>query len=187
MNQIIQQTIDVLRKGGTILYPTDTIWGIGCDATNQKAVDKVYQIKNRELQKSFIILVSSVEMLADYVNEIPTIAFDIIDSVSEPLTIIYPHAKNLSKNVIAQDGSIAIRIVKECFCHNLIKEFNKPLVSTSANLAGEPSPVTFSTISEIIQESVDFIVPIENKQIKQTKPSKIIKLGGNTEFEIIRS
>lgn len=186
MNEIIKKTIEVLNNQGTILYPTDTIWGIGCDATSKKAVEKIYKIKKRIPQKSFIILVNSIEMLEEYVEEFPLIANDIIKSVTEPLTIVYPKSRNLAKNVLAKDKSIAIRIVEDSFCQKLITQFKKPIVSTSANIAGNESPLTFSKITEEIKSKVDYIVPQEMENLSHTKPSTIIKISGDTEFEILR-
>lgn len=187
MEQIINDTINALRKGGTILYPTDTIWGIGCDPTSNRAVEKVYQIKERPQQKSMIILVDSFEMIENYVEEIPSIVIDLIKSVTEPLTVVYPDAKNLAKNIIAEDKSIAIRIVNDEFCLQLIKAFKKPIVSTSANISGEESPITFSLVKDTIKNKVDFVVPQEASTIKQIRPSTIIRLSSDTEFEILRS
>lgn len=186
MNDIINKSIKVLKNQGTILYPTDTIWGIGCDATSSKAVEKIYRIKKRIPQKSFIILVNSIEMVKDYVEEFPSIANDIIKSVTEPLTIVYPKARKLAKNVMAKDKSIAIRIVQDSFCQELIAQYGKPIVSTSANEAGEESPLTFSKITDEIKSKVDYIVPQEMESLSHTKPSTIIKLSGDTEFEILR-
>jgi len=139
----IEQCLKVLRNGGTILYPTDTIWGIGCDATNSKAVNKIYRLKKRVESKSLIILLDTPEKIKNYVTQVPEIALDLLENIDRPLTIIYPGAKNLAKNVIAEDNSIAIRIVKNEFCRKLIHEFDKPIVSSSANISGEPSPLVF--------------------------------------------
>ncbi len=186
MNEIINKAIKVLKNQGTILYPTDTIWGIGCDATSNKAAEKIYKIKKRIPQKSFIILVNSIEMLEEYVDDFPSVANDLIKSVTEPLTIVYPKARKLAKNVLGKDKSIAIRVVEDSFCQELITQYKKPIVSTSANIAGDESPLTFSMITEEIKNKVDFIVPQEMENLSHTKPSTIIRLSGETEFEILR-
>lgn len=182
----IDNSINVLNKGGIILYPTDTVWGIGCDAMNQNAADRIYKLKRRIESKSMIILVNDEDMLKDCVNEVPPVAWDLIRSFRQPTTIIYPGAKNVAKNLIAPDGSIAIRIVKDDFCRQLITLFGKPIVSTSANFAGEPTPLLFCKISEEIIKAVDYVVKIGHDKINQLKPSTIIKLNSNGEYEVIR-
>ena len=186
MEKEINRCIDVMKKGGTILYPTDTIWGIGCDATNEKAVDKIYRLKKRINIKSLIILLDSVESISLYVKTIPAIAWDLMDSVDKPLTIIYPNAQNLPKNVVADDNSIAIRIVKEEFCIRLIRSFGKPIVSSSANISGEPAPLVFKCVSKEILKGVDYVVNLYQDRLQEVKPSRIIKLNENGEFNIIR-
>jgi len=176
----------VLTSGGTILYPTDTIWGIGCDATNASAVEKIYKIKKRIESKCLIVLVTDIEMLKEYLVSFPDMAMDLINSLEQPTTIIYPKAKNIVKNVMAADGSVAIRIVKDEFCKQMITLFGKPIVSTSANISGEVAPVSFCKISEEIINSVDYIVKHERNKLKQMKPSTIIKLHDDGEYEIIR-
>jgi L-threonylcarbamoyladenylate synthase len=186
MQNQIEKCIKILRAGGTILYPTDTIWGVGCDATNEKAVEKVYLLKRRMESKSMIILLDSVIRLDDYVKVIPEIAWDLLESVDTPLTIIYPGAKNLAPNVIAEDGSIAIRVVRNEFCRLLIQTFGKPIISTSANVSGDNPPLVFKNISPLIRDNVDYVVPLYQDLIPQMKPSRIIKLSENGEFLIIR-
>jgi L-threonylcarbamoyladenylate synthase len=186
MEKAIDRSVEILKKGGTILYPTDTIWGIGCDATNYKAAQKVLKIKNRPQNFSFIILVEKAPRIVEYVEEIPDITWDLLSGFDLPVTVIYPKAKNLPKNVIARDGSIAIRVVKNEFCKKVIAKFGKPIVSSSANLSGENSPVMFKDISDKIKEQVDFIVPIYHDKLSKTKASTIIKLKLNGEFDIIR-
>ena len=186
MEQEIKKCLEVLKKGGTILYPTDTIWGIGCDATNQKAVEKVYRIKKRMESKSLIILVENEDRLKQHTRTIPDIAWDLLRSVQTPLTIIYPDACNLAKNVIAEDGSIAIRIVKNDFCKELIRRFDHPIVSTSANISGQTPPLMFKLISEQIRQEVDYVVNLDQDALQELKPSTIIRLKDNGEFEIIR-
>jgi L-threonylcarbamoyladenylate synthase len=183
----VEKTIQVLRKGGVILYPTDTIWGIGCDATNSKAVEKIYKIKQRAQQQSFIILLDAADKIKEYVTYVPPIAFDLIAQYIRPLTIIYPEAKNIAKNVIASDGSIAIRIVNELFCKTLIQKFDKPIVSSSANISGEVHPTSFSVISEEIKSIVDYVVDWEQNVVREVNPSTIIRLFDNGTFDVIRS
>jgi L-threonylcarbamoyladenylate synthase len=182
----IKNCIEVLARGGTILYPTDTIWGIGCDATNPEAVEKVYQIKKRMETKSLIILLDDQEKLLDYTKTVPEIAFDLLKSVHTPLTIIYPDARNLAPNVIAEDGSIAIRITKNKFCKKLIAAYGKPIVSTSANISGQPAPLIFKRIPAEILGQVDYTVNMYQEVLGEVKPSTIIRLKITGEFEIIR-
>lgn len=186
MKKVIDKSVEILKNGGTILYPTDTIWGIGCDATNSKAVQKVLKIKNRPKNFSFIILVEKAPRISDYVDQIPDITFDLLSGFDLPVTVIFPKAKNLAKNVIAKDGSVAIRVVKDEFCQQVIAKLGKPIVSSSANLTGEPSPVMFKDISDNIKNQVDYIVPIHQDKLSKTKASTIIKLKLNGEFDIIR-
>lgn len=179
--------IKVLRRGESLLYPTDTIWGLGCDATNEAAVSNIYRIKGRSEDKSFIILVSSMEMLREYVEEIPPLAYDLIQAMDKtPLTVIYPKGKGLPPNVVANDGSIAIRLVENLFCADLVARFGKPIVSTSANLSGQPSPLSISDISDELIESVDHIALVEDSSNRKLRPSRIIKLETNGMFSIIR-
>ncbi|MEI7499494.1 MAG: L-threonylcarbamoyladenylate synthase [Bacteroidota bacterium] len=182
----IKQCIMVLSSGGTLLYPTDTIWGIGCDATNFIAVEKVHRLKKKMERKNLIILLDKAEKIKDFVTDIPEIAWDLIKNVSTPLTIIYPNAKNLAANVISDDKSIAIRIVKNDFCKRLINEFGKPIVSTSANISGINAPRVFKDISSEIINGVDWVVDESLEQLGQVKASRIIKLNLNGEFRIVR-
>jgi L-threonylcarbamoyladenylate synthase len=186
MQQEIKKCIDILQSGGTILYPTDTIWGIGCDATNANAVDSVFRLKKRVESKSMIILVDSAERLTEYVETVPELAWDLLKSVDTPLTIIYPKAKNLAPNVVAADGSIAIRVVHHEFCCALIKAFGKPVVSTSANISGDLPPKVFMEISPEIIKYIDHVVRLYRDELQHIKPSRIIKLSENGEFRIIR-
>lgn len=189
-NELFESEIDkclkILKNGGVILYPTDTIWGIGCDATNEKAVSKIFKIKIRPPEKSMIILISDVDMLFEYVERVPPVAVDIVNSVRNPLSIIYPKAKNLPKNVVADDGSIAIRKVKNDFCQELIKRFGKPIVSTSANITGNPTPTRFRDISKTIINSMDYVVSIALDTNPEIKASTIARFTDDGEFEIIR-
>jgi len=182
----IRNALSVLNQGGIILYPTDTVWGIGCDATNYQAVDKIYRLKHRIESKSLIILLSSFENLATYVRNIPDITYDLLRSIENPVTVIYSNAWNLAPNVIAGDGTIGIRIIKERFCNELIKRFGRPIVSTSANISGEPTPSTFSQVSEDIRKGVDYCVNFRQNVFTQSKPSTIIRLFENGEYKMIR-
>ncbi len=186
MHDDIKKAIEVLKNGGTILYPTDTIWGIGCDATNEKAVEKIYKIKNREDSKSMLVLMENPALLERYIDEVPEIAWDLVELATTPLTVIYPKAKNLAKNLIAEDGSIGIRFTKEAFTAQLLQRFRKPLVSTSANISGEKSPSIFDEISEEIKANVDYIVEYRQEDKTPAKPSSIIKLGAGGRIDIIR-
>jgi len=178
--------LNVLAGGGTLLYPSDTIWGIGCDATDPLAVDKVYRLKRKIERKSLIILLDEAKKIRDYVSVVPDIAWDLLKSVDTPLTIIYPDAKNLAANVIADDGSVAIRVVKNDFCRRLIRKFVKPIVSTSANISGHLPPRGFKDIEIEIIKGADHVVDESLDQLQQVKASRIIKLFLNGEFRIIR-
>ncbi len=180
------KAIEVLRSGGIILYPTDTIWGIGCDATNPAAVKRVYEIKQREDVRSMLILMENPNLLSSYVSEVPEIAWDLIDVADAPLTIIYPGAKNLAPNLSAPDGSIGIRITNEPFTQQLIQRFRKPVVSTSANISGQKSPRNFSEVSDEIKSSVDYIVVYRQDDFSRSNPSGILKLGIGGQIEVIR-
>ena len=186
LQQEIENSLKALKEGKTILYPTDTVWGLGADATNSKAVQRIYKIKKREADKSMIILLDDMEKLEEYVVDVPEISYDLIEKTRVPLTIIYPKAKNLAKNLVAKDGSIAIRVVNGAYCSEIIRLLNKPIVSTSANISGEASPTTFSDISETIINKADYVVDVFRKSIGSVKPSTIIKMGSDGMFEIIR-
>ena len=182
----IQECTRILKEGGIILYPTDTIWGIGCDATNAAAVEKIYAMKQRTESKSLIILVDRAEKILNYVREMPELAWDLIEFAEFPLTIVYPNAVNLPDSVIADDKSVAIRVVQNEFCQKLIRKFGKPIVSTSANLSGDKPPLSFREISREIIDGVDHAVDEQFGTHSSIKPSQIIKLGVNGEFRIIR-
>ncbi len=177
-NSEVNKAISFLEKGEIILCPTDTIWGISCNATNFEAVEKIYALKKREKSKSLIVLVSSLEMLQNYVSEIPNNVLDIINSHQKPLTIIYSGAKNIASNAFAQDNSIAIRIVKEGFCHQLIATYGKPIISTSANFSNEPTASSFEEINKLLIEKIKFVVA-KNFGNTAAKASTIIKLENN--------
>ncbi|WP_459190422.1 L-threonylcarbamoyladenylate synthase [Parabacteroides sp. APC149_11_2_Y6] len=186
MIEDIKKACEVLRAGGLILYPTDTIWGIGCDATNEEAVKKVYELKKRSDNKAMLVLTDSPVKLETYVSEIPDIAWDLIEVADKPLTIIYSNAKNLANNLLGEDGSVGIRVTNEEFSRRLCESFRKPLVSTSANVSGEPSPANFSEISEEVKNGVDYIVGYRQDDMQKASPSNIIKLGAGGLVQIIR-
>lgn len=182
----MQKAIEILREGGIILYPTDTIWGLGCDATNPDAVQKIYDLKQREVSKSMIVLLEKDTKLNRYVKQIPDIAWDIVDLSEKPTTIIYPEGYNLAHNILAEDKSIGIRIVKDGFCHELIRKFGKPLVSTSANISTEKTPLSFDDIDKRILEGVDYIVNLPPNVKLKTKSSTIMKIEIDSTFTLIR-
>jgi L-threonylcarbamoyladenylate synthase len=186
MDEEIKNALEVLRKGGTILYPTDTVWGLGCDGRSKEAVAKLFKIKQRAEYKSMVVLVSDHTMLNRYVKEVPEVAWDLIEAADRPLTIIYPGGRMLAENLIAADGSIGIRIIKDEFCKTLIHKFGKPLVSTSANISGEPAPSSFNDIKIDILNKVDYIVNLRKNEDNSVQPSTIIKVDLNGEFKIIR-
>jgi L-threonylcarbamoyladenylate synthase len=182
----IAKAVEVLRSGGIILYPTDTIWGIGCDATNPTAVNRIYEIKKRQDTKSMLVIMENPNLLTSYIVEVPEIAWELIEVADTPLTIIYPRAKNLAANLLAEDGSIGIRITNDAFTQQLIQRFRKPVVSTSANISGQKSPQNFAEISDEIKQSVDYVVGFRQDDLSKSNPSGIIKLGVGGQIEIIR-
>jgi L-threonylcarbamoyladenylate synthase len=182
----VAKAFKVVQEGGIILYPTDTIWGIGCDATNTEAIKKIYQLKQRDESKSLIILLDTYNKLQSYIKDVPSIAYDLIEYAENPLTLIMPGAKNVSPELIAADGSLGIRIVKHDFCQQLIQRIRKPLVSTSANISGKPSPHYFAQIDQAIIDRVDYIVDLEQHNTEIKKPSTIMRLQPDGQFEFIR-
>lgn len=182
----VAKALKVVQDGGIILYPTDTIWGIGCDATNTEAVKKIFALKQREEAKSMIILLDTDNKLQSYVREVPDIAYDLIEFAENPLTLVMPGAKNISEALIAADGSVGIRIAKHPFCEQLIQRLRKPLVSTSANISGQPSPQNFGEISQEIIEGVDYVVDIDQHDTTLKKPSTIMRLAPDGRFEFLR-
>jgi L-threonylcarbamoyladenylate synthase len=182
----IRQAVEVLRKGGVILYPTDTVWGIGCDATNAEAVARVYAIKQRDDHKAMICLVDSDARLQRYVRNVPDVAWDMMELADKPLTVILDNAVNLAPNLVADDGSIAMRITREEFSKELCYRFQKPLVSTSANISGEPAAQNYRDISEEILQAVDYVCKSRRQEHKPHTPSSIVKLTQNGEVTIIR-
>src|SRR5690554_8092658 len=185
MDDEINNCLVVLKKGGLILYPTDTVWGIGCDATNAEAVARLFQLKKRDDKKSMICLVSDFKMLNEYVENVPEVAYDILKYAAKPTTIIYDDPIRVAENLIAADNSLAIRVTKDRFCERLIKKLRKPLVSTSANLAASNTPQSYSEIDPLILEGVDYIVNLYHEK-KSGKPSAIIKLKNDGSVRVIR-
>ncbi|MFY0603273.1 MAG: threonylcarbamoyl-AMP synthase [Flavobacteriaceae bacterium] len=181
----IDSSLHQLERKGLILYPTDTVWGIGCDGTDEEAVKKIFALKNRVESKSLVVLVSSVEMLKQFIKRIPTKAQLVLDTSNTPTTIIYENPIGLAKNAIASDNTIAIRIPEHDFCQILINKFRKPIVSTSANISGDPTPNSFSEISKPILEGVDYVVNLERQKITK-KSSTILKLQGD-DVQVIRA
>lgn len=180
------RAVEVMQQGGIILYPTDTVWGIGCDATNEDAVKKIFQLKQRADSKSMLVLLDGAGKLQGYVDDIPQTAWQLLDCATEPLTIIYPNAKNVAPQLIADDGSLGIRITNEIFSKSLCERLHKPIVSTSANKSGEPSPQCFTQISEEIKQGVDYVVSYRRHDKTQAQPSHIIKVSENQVIQIIR-
>jgi L-threonylcarbamoyladenylate synthase len=184
----LQQALRVLRAGGVILYPTDTVWGIGCDATNAEAVARVYAIKQRVDSKAMLVLLDGAGKLQGYMEKVPDTAWMLLEANEgqRPMTIIYPKAKNLAANLLAEDGSVGIRITNEAFSKQLCMRFKKPIVSTSANVSGQPTPAFFDEISEEIKAGVDYIVQARQDDREKKQPSSIIKFEKNGTFAIIR-
>lgn len=186
MKEEIKKIIDILQNGGVILYPTDTVWGIGCDATNENAVKRIFEIKKRVDTKAMLVLVDNAARIQSYVEEVPDMAWDLIELSEKPLTIIYPDAKNLAKNLVADDNTIGIRVTNEEFSKSLCAQFRRPIVSTSSNISGEPTPANFSEISDEIKNAVDYVVEYRQNDLSKPKPSSIIKLGKGNLIKIIR-
>jgi L-threonylcarbamoyladenylate synthase len=186
MKESIDQALMVLQRGGLILYPTDTIWGIGCDATNEEAVRRVYELKRRHDAKALLVLVDSMAKVQACVKEMPDVSWDLVEVADRPLTIVYPGARNLAPNLIADDGSVGIRVTNEVFSRTLCQRFKRPLVSTSANITGQPSPSCFKEISQAIIQGVDYVVEYGQQEATQGRPSSIIKLGPGGQVVIIR-
>ena len=186
MHDDLRKCGDILKSGGVILYPTDTIWGIGCDATNPEAIKRIYEIKQRQDSMSMLVLMENPALLERYVEEVPEIAWDLIEISTTPLTVIFPNAKNLASNLIAEDGSVGIRFTKEKFTSELLKRLRRPLVSTSANVSGEKSPLFFDEISDEIKELVDYVAKYRQGDHTPSQPSSIIKLGEGGKIDIVR-
>ncbi len=182
----VVKALRVLQEGGIILYPTDTIWGIGCDATNTEAIKKIYALKQRDEAKSMIILLDTENKLESYIQEVPSIAYELIEYAENPLTLVMPGAKNISPALISADGSVGVRVAKHDFCQQVIQRLRKPLVSTSANISGRPSPQNFGQIEQEIIDGVDYVVDLEQHELEQKKPSTIMRLNPDGRFEFIR-
>ena len=182
----IRTAVQTLRGGGLILYPTDTIWGIGCDASNEEAVRRIFQLKRREDSKAMICLVDSADRMQRYLRQVPDVAWDVVEYADKPLTLILDGAVNLAPSLIAEDGSVGIRVTKENISHELCYRFQKAIVSTSANISGEPSPACYDEISEEIRQGVDYIMRSRQNDTSKSKPSQIIKLGLDGQIKIIR-
>ncbi|WP_026451630.1 L-threonylcarbamoyladenylate synthase [Aequorivita capsosiphonis] len=185
MKTEIENALTTLKRGGLILYPTDTVWGIGCDATNAEAVEKVFQLKNRSDKKSLICLVSDFKMLNEYIEDVPEVAYDILKYAKKPTTIIYDDPIRVAENIIAEDNSLAMRVAKDDFCKKLIKKFRRPIVSTSANISDAKTPQSFAEIDPLILEGVDYVVNLHHEK-KSGKPSAIIKLKNDGSVKVIR-
>jgi|SRR5690554_2689500 len=185
MKNEIENALAVLKKGGLILYPTDTVWGIGCDATNSEAVEKIFKLKKRSDKKSMICLVNDFKMLNEYIEDVPEVAYDILKYAAKPTTIIYDDPIRVAENIIAEDNSLAIRVAKDDFCKKLIRKLRRPLVSTSANISGSNTPQSFAEIDPLILEGVDYVVNLHRDK-KSGKPSAIIKLKNDGSVTVIR-
>jgi L-threonylcarbamoyladenylate synthase len=185
MNEEIQNAFEVIKKGGIILYPTDTVWGIGCDATNTDAIAKIYKLKQREESKSMICLMNGEKMMYNVFKDIPEVAWQIWDLSEKPTTLILDNPRNIASNIIAEDRTLGVRLVKEPFCFKLMERMKKPLVSTSANISGQPTPIAFKDISPEILKGVDYVVNLYQDKING-KPSTIIKLTNDSQVKIIR-
>jgi len=182
----VKKAFEVIQQGGIILYPTDTIWGIGCDASNTEAIEKIYNLKQRTQEKSMIILLDTDAKLESYIRDVPAIAYDLIEFAENPLTLVMPNAKNISPALISPDGSVAVRVTTHPFCQQLIQRLRKPLVSTSANISGQPSPQNFSQIAPEIIEGVDYVVDVDQHDLSVKKPSTIMRIDPTGLFEFIR-
>jgi len=186
MEEEIKKCAEMLSEGKVILYPTDTVWGIGCDATNEEAIDRIYKIKQRQESKNMLILIDKSDMLPLYVARIPLVAWDLISHTYRPTTFIYPAARNLPKKLISPDGTIAIRIVNNPFCKKLIKALGQPIISTSANISGQDTPQTFHEVSPEVIEQLDYVVPEQYADTTDYKPSRLIKFVDDYNFVVIR-
>jgi L-threonylcarbamoyladenylate synthase len=185
INAEVHNAYEAIKNGGIILYPTDTVWGIGCDATNPEAVKKIYELKQREETKSMIVLVNGDRMMYNVFNDIPEVAWQIIELTDKPTTLILDNPRNVAKNLIAEDNTLGVRMIKEPFCYKLVERMKRPLVSTSANISGMPTPSSFKEIDHHILDSVDYIVNLHHEKIA-AKPSTIIKIGNDLQVKVIR-
>ncbi|MFM7218141.1 MAG: L-threonylcarbamoyladenylate synthase [Bacteroidota bacterium] len=187
LQEEVNKALATLRQGGIILYPTDTIWGIGCDATNEKAVQRILELKGRGAEKGLILLVENEGRILNHVKDAPSVAFDLIEYSQKPLTIVFDHATDVADSVKAPDGTVAIRVTKDEFCKKLAGALRKPLVSTSANLSGQPFPKQFDDVSDEIRQGVDYVVDLHRKEISNTPPSTVIRLRPNGEIRVLRA
>jgi L-threonylcarbamoyladenylate synthase len=185
MNEEVHKAYEIIKEGGIILYPTETVWGIGCDATNPDAVAKIYALKRREESKSMIVLMNGERMVYNVFKDIPEVAWQILDLSEKPTTLILDNPRNIAKNLIAPDNTLGMRIIKEPFCYKLLERMKKPLVSTSANISGEPTPINYKEISPEILKGVDYVVNLQQEKMTG-KPSAIIKLTSDSQVKIIR-
>mgnify|MGYP002627005869 CR=1 FL=1 len=183
----MRESVRILKQGGVILYPTDTVWGIGCDATNEQAVKRIFEIKQRDDSKAMLLLMDTPGRLRQYVREVPDMAYDLIELATRPMTIIYPQAYALAPQLIAEDGSVGVRITNEVFSKTLCQRLGRPVVSTSANVSGEKTPQNYSEITKQLRESVDYVVRYRRGDRQKAEPSQIIKLDEKNHFVIIRS
>ena len=186
MEREIQLALEVLRRGGVILYPTDTVWGIGCDATNAEAVQRIYSLKKSVDKKSMLVLCGNADMVVRYVNKAPGIAFDVMEMATKPLTLILPGAVGVAENLIPEEGTLGVRVPDHDFCQKLLYKFGRPIVSTSANISGEATPRNLAEVSKEIIEGVDFVVNPRFQGRPTGKPSSIIAFGEGNEVKIIR-
>ena len=187
MKEEIKKALEVLRKGGIIIYPTDTVWGIGCDATNDKAVQKIFRLKKRMDHKAMIVLICQAKNIESIVEKVPSIAYDLMESWNKPLTIVYDNAKNLAKKLISSDKTIGVRVSKSKFNQELIKALGHPIVSTSANFSGEETPVFFTEIDDKLLEAVDYVVDLDRTKVVDIKPSTVIRIYPDGNFEVLRN
>ncbi len=186
LDAAVRDAVEIMRKGGIILYPTDTVWGVGCDATNAEAVDKIYALKRSEDKKSMLVLCGNVDSVVRYVNKAPSVAFEVMDMAEKPLTAILPGAVNVAVNLIPDEGTLGVRVPNHEFCHQLLRRMGRPVVSTSANISGEETPLRFTEISQEIIDGVDYVVHPQFEGKPTRKPSSIISFGADGAVKIIR-
>ena len=186
MQNTYHEAILTLKSGGVLLYPSDTIWGLGCDVRNEQAIDRILELKNRPASKGLIVLISKIEQLSEYIEQVPDLAWDLVEFAEDPLTIIYPKGKNVARSLLGPDGSIAIRLVKDEFCKGLIYRYQRAIVSTSANLSGEPSPLNFAGIAPSIVAGVAHVLKNPVGEGPAKKASKIVQLGLHGDYKLIR-
>jgi L-threonylcarbamoyladenylate synthase len=186
LHEEVNAAVSILKKGGLILYPTDTIWGLGCDATNEAAVNRLLELKGRSAEKGLILLLDHTGRLASYVREVPSLAYDLMDYAEKPLTLVLDGAHHVAPNVVASDGSAAFRITHDLFCQKVVERLRKPLVSTSANLSGKAFPLSFNDIEDTLLSGVDYIVNLRRHEKSNASPSKVMRLRTNGQIELLR-